>query len=290
MMRSRLLAGFIAVASLVVLAGCKPSVPDRYIQPDELGDILYDYHLARAMADQGGGDKDMIAYKAAILKKYGYTEAELDSSLYYYVRHTKLMHDVYEQLSDRLGKEALALGASANDINHFGSDGMKGDTANVWTGQRSIVLMTGKATCLSTFEVKVDTSYRAGDKLLLDFNSQFIFQEGMRDGVVVLAVRFANDSVAQQINHISSSSHYSLTVYDDAKLGIKSIKGFFMLNNNASTETTMRIMIIQNIRLIRMHQKPEAPTTPADSTSRPQAPVQMNEVKPIEQSKLQKVS
>lgn len=270
-MNSRLAAYILGLTLLFGLASCKPSVPDTYIQPDELEDILYEYHLARAMSDQGGGDKDMVAYKAAILNKYGYTEAELDSSMYYYVRHTKLMRTVYEHLSDRLSKEALALGASANDIRKYGSGDLSGDTANVWTGQRSIVLMPGKATCLSTYEVKVDTSFHAGDKLSLDFSGQFIYQEGVRDGIAVMAVRFANDSVAQSVCHVSSASNYSLTITDTKRLGIKSIKGFFMLNNKGETQTTLRLLFIDGIRLIRMHQKPlpQTDNTAKDSVKAP---------------------
>ena len=263
----------IALILLLAISACKPSIPDEYIQPGELTDMLYEYHLAQAMSAQGGGDRDMVAYKAAILNKYGYTQTQFDSTLYYYVRHTKLMHDVYERLSDRLSKEAIALGASANDVNHLGGDDVRGDTANIWTGQRSIVLMTGKTTCLSTFSLKVDTTYHAGDKLMLNFDADFIYQEGIRDGVAVLTVRFANDSVAQQVCHVSSSSNYSLTVDDYNRLGIKSVKGFFLLNDNGQTATTMRIMVIRNVRLIRMHQKPVEPEAPADSSRQSAPPV-----------------
>ena len=35
---------------LAFMLGCKPSTPSQYIQPDEIVDILVDYHLSRAMA------------------------------------------------------------------------------------------------------------------------------------------------------------------------------------------------------------------------------------------------
>ena len=34
----------------LVLNGCKPSVPDGVLSPNEMEDLLYDYHLADAMA------------------------------------------------------------------------------------------------------------------------------------------------------------------------------------------------------------------------------------------------
>ena len=35
---------------LLLLAACHPGVPKQYIQPDEMEDLLYDYHLSQAMA------------------------------------------------------------------------------------------------------------------------------------------------------------------------------------------------------------------------------------------------
>ena len=70
---------------------CKPQVPDEYLQPGEFEDVLYDYHLADAMA--GNGDNadnesyDVVLYRQAVLRKYGITQAEFDSSLVYYMRH-----------------------------------------------------------------------------------------------------------------------------------------------------------------------------------------------------------
>ena len=42
---------------LLSLYGCKPQVPDEYIQPNQFEDILYDYHLAIAMGNQQSSGK-----------------------------------------------------------------------------------------------------------------------------------------------------------------------------------------------------------------------------------------
>lgn len=47
------------ICVILVLFGlfsCKPSVDDEYIQPDEMEDILYEYHLAEEIARLNGGD------------------------------------------------------------------------------------------------------------------------------------------------------------------------------------------------------------------------------------------
>ena len=48
---------------MVTTIGCKPGVPSKYIQPNEMEEILYDYHLAGAMARNNMGDgKTEYAY------------------------------------------------------------------------------------------------------------------------------------------------------------------------------------------------------------------------------------
>mgnify|MGYP002520867324 CR=1 FL=1 len=253
----------LAIGLMTSFQSCKPSVPSQYLSKGEMEDILYDIHVAEAMSStesQPGGERaDMITYKEAILKKYGVTSEDFDSSMVYYMRHTKLLHDIYVKLGDRLTAEAQSLGADVNDMNRFGNVS-SGDTANVWNGARSMVLSASAPLNYSSFDIPVDSGFHKGDRLMLDFEAQFIFQDGMRDGVAMIAVTFQNDSVASGNIRMSSSQHYSLQLEDRDSLGIKSVKGYFLLNNgdfNSSPSlTTLKLMFLQNIKLVRMHNRP----------------------------------
>lgn len=251
-----------------VSMSCKPSVPKEYLQPDEMEDILYDYHLADAMYRSNNGEaKTMIAYKAAVLKKNGVTEAEFDSSMVYYTRHTRLLQKIYESLSNRISKDALALGASANEINRYSLNSANGDTTNIWIGDRSMVLSPHKPFNVSSYKIPADSTFRPGDKLLLNFDTQFIYQDGSRDAVAVLAVKFNNDSVSTQTLYVSTPNHYSFQMTDSKHAGIKEIKGYFILNNNPEDvySTTFKLMIVSNISLIRMHEKKQQEKENTDS-------------------------
>lgn len=258
---------------LLAMVSCTPSVPDRYIQPDKMEDILYDYHIADAMYQSNSGEATtMIAYKTAVLKKNGVSEAEFDSSMVYYTRHTRLLQKIYESLSTRLSKEALALGASASEINQYSLNSANGDTTNVWMGERSIVFSPYRPFNLSSFTLKTDTTYKAGDNLWLNFDTQFIYQDGSREAVAMLSVKFNNDSVSSQHVYVSTPNHYTLQISDDKHVGIKEIKGYFILNKGNSSDaysTTFKLMIISNISLIRIHAPKPKRTgeAPADSTS-----------------------
>lgn len=261
------------MALLFCVSSCKPSLPSGVLSKGKMTDILYDYHLALAMAhmDDNGDKGQSLAYREAVLRKHDVTSAEFDSSMVYYMRHTELLEDVYKDLTDRYNNEITAMGGSAKEGGEFANLSATGDTANVWNLAASMVFMPVKPFNSTSFDIKVDSTFHKGDRLMLDFDAQFIYQDGMRNGVAMLAVQFGNDSIAQRTIMIQNTQHYSVELSDDDSLGIKSMKGYFMLMNDdngtgVSSQTTLKLMFLEHIKLIRMHpQKPVA--SPAGSSS-----------------------
>ena len=254
---------FISVCGvlMIVLAfmGCKPGVPREFLQPGEMEDILYDYHVADGMAYAESNYTDLAyrrkAYREAALRKHGITEAELDSSLVYYYRHADKLHEIYANLAKRLNNDAIALGATANELSQFGNVTAQGDTATVWRSERSLVLIPQAPYNTVSFDVKADTAYHQGDKMILSFENQFILQEGIKDGIALLAVTFSNDSTATNVSHITSDNQFNLQLSDDKRIGIKHVWGFIHLGNgnNSIPSQTLKLMSVSNMRLLRMH-------------------------------------
>lgn len=263
----KLMICLVAVMALFFcVSSCKPSLPSGVLSKGKMTDILYDYHLALAMAhmDDSGDKGQSLAYREAVLRKHDVTSAEFDSSMVYYMRHTELLEDVYKDLTDRYNNEITAMGGSAKEGGEFANLSATGDTANVWNLATSMVFMPVKPFNSTSFDIKVDSTFHKGDRLMLDFDAQFIYQDGMRNGVAMLAVQFGNDSIAQRTIMIQSTQHYSVELSDVDSLGIKSVKGYFMLMNGdngtgVSSQTTLKLMFLEHIKLIRMHpQKPVA--------------------------------
>lgn len=273
MRMKKLMICLVAVMALLFcVSSCKPSLPSGVLSKGKMTDILYDYHLALAMAhmDDNGDKGQSLAYREAVLRKHDVTSAEFDSSMVYYMRHTELLEDVYKDLTDRYNNEITAMGGSAKEGGEFANLSATGDTANVWNLATSMVFMPVKPFNSTSFDIKVDSTFHKGDRLMLDFDAQFIYQDGMRNGVAMLAVQFGNDSIAQRTIMIQSTQHYSVELSDADSLGIKSVKGYFMLMNDdngtgVSSQTTLKLMFLEHIKLIRMHpQKPVA--APAGSS------------------------
>lgn len=275
--RLRLLAACLVLFMTVVLTGCKPGIPGRYLQMDEMVDILYDYHVADGMVQTNFDSPDSVAmraYRISILKNHGVTQADFDSSMVYYTRHTRLLQKVYDKIADRLDREAVERGGQAG----FTDLTENADTTNVWKRSTAFVLSPYLATNRMSFEIKADSSYHEGDRMVLDFDAQFLYQDGMRDALVVLAITYANDSVEYVNNSISTSSHYHMQIMNEGRLAIKSMRGFWMLSSDrampTSSATTFKLFIVSNVRLVKMHvtepvKKPEDRNMSPDSLEMP---------------------
>ena len=275
--RLRWLAACLVLFITVVLTGCKPGIPGRYLQMDEMVDILYDYHVADGMVQTNFDSPDSVAmraYRISILKNHGVTQADFDSSMIYYTRHTRLLQKVYDKIADRLDREAVERGGQAGFTNLTEN----ADTTNVWKRSTAFVLSPYLATNRMSFEIKADSSYHEGDRMVLDFDAQFLYQDGMRDALVVLAITYANDSVEYVNNSISTSSHYHMQIMNEGRLAIKSVRGFWMLSSDrampTSSATTFKLFMVSNVRLVKMHvtepvKKPEDGNMSPDSLELP---------------------
>lgn len=252
------LACVLAFASSVLMTGCKPTVPSTFLSESEMEDILYDYHLAEAMArvQPDNYDANLIAYRAAVLKKYDVTQARFDTSMVYYMRHTALLYAIYKRISDRMEEQAQSYGSSTNSLAGLGRISANGDTVDIWKGPGTVTLIPNQPYNVHSFSIKPDTTFRRGDSYILTMFSDFIFQDGVRDGIASLVLVMNNDSVVSRVLHISSTTRMSISIDDRDSLGVKEIKGFFMLNvNNQSnaSASTLHLMALSNIHLYKCH-------------------------------------
>ena len=258
----------ICILLAFVLVSCKPTVPSTYIQPGEMEDLLYDYHIAMSVAAvKNATPEQQEAYKLAVFKRYGIDETEFENSLKYYLRHTERLKKIYENIDERLKKEAQAQGVSASDFNQYGDASLKGDTTNVWNRAKAVILTPQSPYNYHYFEVKTDTTFHKGDLLTLEFDPLFIVQDGTREGVAVFTVTFGNDSIATETARFFSEGHQSVPIQDTAHSGIKRVRGYFYMPQSQGNSTTFRLLAITNIKLIRMHEQKQTTVAPADSTN-----------------------
>jgi hypothetical protein len=224
-------------------------------------DILYDYFVSQGMVKDGelsisGGDMDYKRelYFEAVLKKYDVTRAEFDSSLVYYYTRSDRFLKIWKEVQERLGDAAIQYGASASEVETFTASTLTGDTANIWNGAISQVLVPYAPYNHLQYTIQADTAFRKGDSFMLAWNSDFLYQGGSRDAVAYLAVKYDNDSIVSTVNHFSATGRSQLRI-NGCDLPVKEISGFIYLGQGYENTSTLRLLIVSNIQLIRFHKK-----------------------------------
>ena len=268
---------------LVLLTACTPKVPKEYIQPDDMEDILYDYFVSQGIAKQENKtssntsssrplDYKRELYFEAVLKKCDLTRAEFDSSLVYYYTRSDRFVKIWKNVQERLSEAAIDYGASAGEVETFTASTLTGDTANIWNGVISQVLVPYAPYNLLQYRLLADTAYRKGDSFMLAWNSNFLYQSGSKDAVAYIAVKYKNDSVASSVTHFSVDGRSQLRI-EGCDEPVKEINGFIYLGQGYENTSNMRMLIVSNIQLIRFHKKeneekaPEPQKSVADSLS-----------------------
>lgn len=244
-----------AVSSFIVSCTDKPN--ELVMSQGKMEDVLYDYHIADGIINACAYDSVKKAECInAVFDKHGINREIFDSSMVYYMRHADIMEGIYTHLESRIQNEARLQGVDGGDMNLTSNDA-KADTANIWNLERTKVLATEVPYNTMRFDFKADSTFKAGDRFILKFKSDFIYQEGMRNGYAIMAVVLKNDSVVTQTTAISGSMERTLDFSDQQRIGVKEIRGYFMHrpsnNPNDKNSSTVKMMILSNIQLIKMH-------------------------------------
>jgi hypothetical protein len=225
-------------------------------------DILVDYHMARAMANREGGSFEESNYRQAlyiesVLQKHGYTKAEFDSSLVYYYTRADRFADIYQRVAERLEEKALLLGATEGEIGKYASLNANGDTADIWAERTALAMMPVPPYNHWDFKIDVDTAFKQGDSFLMQFMSDYMYQDGVREGHLYLAVTYDNDTTISRNVRFISTGYNQLRVPELDNHRVKRMCGFFYLGDGANRSSTTRLLFLNNIQLIRFHKRNE---------------------------------
>ncbi|WP_354330881.1 DUF4296 domain-containing protein [Pedobacter sp. CG_S7] len=104
LMKKILFLGFL----FLTIYGCKSPIADDIIQPNKMGDILYDIHLADAytntMSNQDSAKRVASSYYYGIYKKFGIDSAAYTKSMDFYYENPEIMAQLYETIQAKLKK------------------------------------------------------------------------------------------------------------------------------------------------------------------------------------------
>lgn len=239
---------FVAV---VFLVSCGKQIPGDIIQPSEMEELLYDYHLALTM----GNDLSYTerykreSYKNYVFKKHGVTEAEFDSSMVWYTRNSKMLTDIYKNLQKRYEMEEEQMRSELNKRSGQISVSLSGDSVDVWSDRNLYWLTSSPLTNRLMFDLKADTTFHENDILVFEADYKFLsYVQNSAKAVVAMNITFKNDSTLGVSKVIEKSGKEQLILSPDSAYEYKSVNGFVYFSNPDSADVSV---LVNNIRLVR---------------------------------------
>ena len=233
----------------LALSACGKQIPEDMIQPDQMEDILYDYHLSVGINydDNRNRNYRKEAYRRYVFEKHGVTAAEFDSAMVWYTRHTPELSDIYTKVALRFEKEQKHYQKLLAAREKEPSTSAKGDTVDLWYQKDMHLFNNGPVADHLTFEFKGDENYHDRDSLVWTAYFTF-FKKGLVN--MGLSVKYENDSVIGRDLLIDESGEQRICIAQKQASKIKKITGHLKLVHDYARYSDPRLLV-HNLSLER---------------------------------------
>lgn len=194
---------------VITLVSCKDQESDLYIPRDKFIAILTDVHLADGYYSSNyEGRKthgDSINLYNAVLKNYGYTKAQFDTTLRFYAVNTSEFDKLYEEVITRLSK--------TEQDNYMGRSSDESGSDNIWYGKNMWILPDEGA----QRKIPVSLKLKGKGKYVVSFNYKLYPDDESKNPR--LNLYFSTDSAAKQ----KKDTLKTITYLKDARTSIVTI-------------------------------------------------------------------
>lgn len=253
------------VLSVVCLTACQPKRPDTVLPDATMENVLYDYHVAKAMGENVpyNDSYKKVLYVESVFRKHGITQAQFDSSMVWFARNPEPLTKIYEKVNRRLK-------ARRDGINHLVAlrenrpkTSRPGDSIDVWFGQR-IYLLTGMPLDNKiVFTIPSDSNFQGRDTLRWSVRFHMLGKasDTVSAPVMAMQVVYAKDTLVSALSHVLKSGADTLTLYADTLGDIREIRGFVYYPKQKEGAG----LLLDRISLMRYHAKDSLPAIAADT-------------------------
>lgn len=259
----------LGVLLIFLLATCKVERPDHILSDELMEEVLFDYHIAKAMGENLDyrDNYKRTLYLDAVFDKHHITEAQFDSTMAWYARHPEVINEVYEVVRERLKAERDNYDNLVAMRDGKPKKSKEGDSIDLWIWNR-IHLITGMPLDNKlTFTLPSDDNFMDTDTLQWTVGVRFLNEppaDTLRRPVMAMQVAYSKDTVISSLCRIDSSMLAKLTLHADTLGSIKEVSGFIYYPSNQAK----KVLVIDSISLMRYHAgdsivstKPVATTT-----------------------------
>lgn len=238
---------------LLLLTACQVKRPKTVLPDATMENLLYDYHIAKAMGDEmSPGDnykKDL--YLENVFKKYGTTQAGFDTSMVWYARNPNVISKIYENVNKRLKGERDLLNRLIALRDGKPLESLPGDSINVWQWHHIYRLTGMPLDNKLTFVLPSDSNFKERDTLR--WSMRYHFYNGAPDSanasVMAMQLVFQNDSILSRLLKVYASGTQTITLSSDTLGALKEVRGFVYY----PTHTVKHNLLLDSIMLMRYH-------------------------------------
>lgn len=245
----------LCLVMLLALTGCKVSKPKEVLTESQLEELLYDYHIARAMSDNLPYNE---SYKKRLFMDYVFekhhtTEAIFDSSMVWYTRHADVLSKVYERVNTRLKAEQNELDDIIAIRERKPKTSAPGDSIELWFLRPLYRLDSSPFNNLLTFTVPSDSNFKDKDTLLWSVYYHFPGQltDSAEMAIMSMSVQYNNDSIISEIRRIIEPGMQQIRLQADSIGAIKEVRGYIYYTRAA--DSLNRYLFADSISLMRYH-------------------------------------
>lgn len=265
--------------ALLCLVACQVRRPSGVLSDTQMEDILYDYHIAKAMGDEFSGTDSYkrVLYIESVFRKHGITQADFDSSMVWYSRNPEKMSKVYDKVNTRLKAARDGINQLIALRDHKPQETKPGDSIDVWSGERIYRLTAMPLGNKLAFSIPADSNFQARDTLR--WTLRLRFPRDLRDSlgtpadtlrarydtlhapIISLQLAYETDTLISQLRQVFSPGTETLCLAADTLGSLKTVSGFVYY----PTEDPTALLLVDRISLMRYHARDSLLTQPADS-------------------------
>lgn len=239
--------------TILIVAGCQIKKPDDVLSETKMENLLYDYHIAKAMGESMPSieNYNKVLYVEAVFKKHATTESVFDSSMVWYTRNTEVLSKIYEKVNKRLKTEQESINHLIALRDKKPKTTTPGDSIDVWYGVRMARLTGMPLNNRLAFILPTDSNYHPKDTLVWQVRYHFFDKvtDSTKSVVMAMQIRYANDSIISTTKRVLNAGIESIRLQSDTLGAIKEVKGFIYYTKGQGSS----MLLADRIALMRYH-------------------------------------
>lgn len=244
---------FFLFCILMLVSACSMKRPRTVLSNQKMSEVLYDYHLTKAIISNRNvtNEEERQAYMNDLFRKHGITEAEFDSSLVWFSGNPDELVKLYEQITQRMGRENILLSRRIDERNSLLVAAMDGDSVDIWPERRFWRMTDKSLENLLSFNVKADNYFQHTDTLKWQMDFHFVNGEPRKSEapLVTLQVWFDKDSMIYVRNSVTANGVQTLALANDTLGKIQNVQGSIYIPRQ---RTSNNLILVDGITLLRL--------------------------------------